>query len=332
MTQRFALAQARSSRRRGLTLALAGAALAPAARSFAQPLEGSLKIVVGYAAGGASDRGARLVAELLRDRLGIPVLVENKTGAGGRLSAQLVKATPADQMVLLVGNPAINVVAPLVAGNVGYDPARDFVPVSMTSRYDFAVAVGSAVPVKEFRHLLAWLRANPEKANFGVPATGSLPHFFSLMIGQAAGLKPTVIGYRGSAPLATDLIGGQIPLAVDTLDSLITLHEAGKLRILAVGAAARLTDFPSLPTLKESGLPLVADGWNALFAPATMPADKVARIASAVQTVMQDPGLQAKFRAARMVPVVASQAQTRQMLADYQARWEPVIKASGFRE
>jgi len=300
--------------------------------AHAQGLDSPLKLVVGYAAGGASDRGARLLAEALKDRLGVPVLVENKTGAGGRLSAQLVKATPADQNVLLVGNPAINVVAPLVAPSVGYDPIRDFVPVAMISRYEFAVAVGAAVPVKAFSHLVAWLRANPEQANVGVPATGSLPHFFSLMIGQKAGIKPQVIGYRGSAPLATDLLGGQIPVAVDTLDSLQTLHDTGKLRILAVGAAARVPEAPQLPTLKESGLDLVADGWNALFAPASMPPARVRLIARAIEETMKDPSLQSKFRAAKMTPVVASQAQSTRLLADFRATWEPVIKASGFRE
>jgi tripartite-type tricarboxylate transporter receptor subunit TctC len=312
-------------------LAGGAAALAPAARAQ-QSLDGPLKLVVGYAPGGASDRAARLLADSLKDRLGVPVIVENRTGAGGRLSAQIVKATPADQNVLLVANPAIDVVAPLVAANVGYDPQRDFVPVSMLTRYDFGVAVGPAVPVRELSHLLAWLRANPEKANFGVPATGSLPHFFALMIGDAAGIKPQVVGYRGSAPLATDLLGGQIPVAVDTFDSLIGLHEAGKLRILAVGSGARLADAPALPTMKEAGLPLVADGWNALLAPASMPQAKVQLIARAVEASMKEPALQAKFRATKMNPVSASQAQTARMLAEYRAKWEPVVKASGFRE
>jgi tripartite-type tricarboxylate transporter receptor subunit TctC len=327
----------RAAPRRAVVSALLGGtalALAPHARAQPQPqkLDGPLKLVVGYAPGGASDRAARLLAESLKDRLGVPVIVENRTGAGGRLSAQVVKATPADQNVLLVANPAIDVVAPLVAANVGYDPQRDFVPVSMMTRYDFAVAVGPAVPVRELSHLLAWLRANPEKANFGVPATGSLPHFFALMIGDAAAIKAQVVGYRGSAPLATDLLGGQIPVAVDTFDSLIGLHESGKLRILAVGANARLADAPALPTMKESGLPLVADGWNALLAPASMPQPKVQLIARAVEASMKEPALQEKFRANRMIPVSASQAQTARLLAEYRAKWEPVVKASGFRE
>ncbi len=326
---------ARLGSRRDAVFALAGSAvlvLSPQARAQSQKLNGPLKLVVGYAPGGASDRAARLLAESLKDRLGVPVIVENRTGAGGRLSAQYVKAAPADQNVLLVANPAIDVVAPLVAANVGYDPQRDFVPVSMITRYDFAVAVGPAVPVREMSHLLAWLRANPEQANFGVPATGSLPHFFALMIGEAAAIKAQVIGYRGSAPLATDLIGGQIPVAVDTFDALIGLHEAGKVRILAVGANTRLADAPTIPTIKESGLSLVADGWNALLAPASMSTANVQLIARAVEASMKEPALQEKLRAAKMIPVSASQAQTARMLTEYRAKWEPVIKASGFRE
>ena len=146
--------------RRNMLCAMATlcAALMALPTARAQSLDGPLRIVVGYAPGGAADRGARLLADGLKDKLGVPVLVENKTGAGGRLSAQLVKATPPDQNVLLMGNPAIAVVAPLVASNVGYDPRKDFVPLSQIARYDFGIAVGPAVPVRELTHLLAWLR------------------------------------------------------------------------------------------------------------------------------------------------------------------------------
>jgi len=321
-----------NSRRDFLCLMAAAAGTATTSVAFAQKLDGPLKIVVGFAAGGASDRAARLIADALKDRLGVSVIVENKTGAGGRLSAQQVKATAPDQNVLLIGNPAINVVAPLVAANVGYDARKDFVAVSMVTQYDFAVAVGPAVPVREFSHLIAWLKANPEQANFGVPATGSLPHFFALMIADAAKVKAQVVGYRGSAPLATDLLGGQVPVAVDTLDSLLPLHEAGRLRILGIGAAKRVPEAPDIPTLRESNFNLVADGWNTLFAPASMPAEKVRLLGSAIEAVMKDPAMQAKFRAAKMNPVASSPAQAAKMLEDYRAVWEPVIKASGFRE
>lgn len=291
----------------------------------------TLRIVTGYAPGGATDKVARIVGDKLAARLGITVVVENRTGAGGRVAAQQVKATPAGQHVLMVANPAVMVVAPLVFKDSGYDPDRDFVPVSHVNDYDFAVSVGAAVPVRELPHLIAWLRANPEKANFGVPATGSLPHFVALMLAEKAGVKAQVIGYRGSAPLITDLIGGQVPVSVDTLDTVLPQHQGGKLRILASAGAARAPISPDVPTFRESGLPLAATGWNAFFAPATMPPALVQRYATAITEVMKDPDTQGRFRAAQMTPVVATQAQTIAMLKAYRAQWAPVVQKSGYQ-
>jgi tripartite-type tricarboxylate transporter receptor subunit TctC len=297
----------------------------------AQPIEGPLRIVVGYAPGGSSDRVARIVGEKLQAKLGIPVIVENKTGAGGRLAAQQVKATPAGQSVLMLANPAVMVVAPLVFKDNGYDAERDFVPVSQVNDYEFGLAVATAVPVRELSHLLAWLRSNPEKANFGVPATGSLPHFFALMTAEKAGVQAQVVGYRGSAPLLTDLIGGQVPVAFDTLDTLLPQFEANKLRILATSGAKRSPWSPAVPTFKEAGLDLVANGWNTFFAPATMPRDKAERLATAIREVMQDPDTQRKFTDAKMTPVVSTQAQTVAMLKAYRAQWAPVVQKSGYQ-
>jgi tripartite-type tricarboxylate transporter receptor subunit TctC len=261
----------------------------------------------------------------------VPVVVDNKTGAGGRLAAQFVKAAPAGQNVLLVANPATMVVAPLVFKDNGYDPDRDFVPVSHVNDYEFAVAVGQAVPVKELTHLIAWLRANPTQANFGVPATGSLPHFFALMVGEKAKVTAQVVGYRGSAPLISDVIGGQVPVAVDTFDTELPHHEAGKLRILAVSGAQRSPLAPSIPTFKEAGLDLVATGWNTFFAPASMPKAKVEMLAKAIHDVMQDPDTQKRFLDQKMTPVVATQAQTEAMLKKYREQWAPVVKKSGYQ-
>lgn len=307
------------------------ALLALAAGTVRAQAPDTLRIVTGFAPGGATDRVARIVGEKLQAKLGITVVVENKTGAGGRLAAQQVKATPPGQHVLMVANPAVMVVAPLVFKDNGYDPDRDFVAVSHVNDYDFAVAVASAVPVRELSHLIAWLRANPDKANFGVPATGSLPHFVALMLAERAGVKAQVVGYRGSAPLITDLIGGQVPVSVDTLETVLPQHEAGKVRILASSGAARAAISPSIPTFRESGLPLVATGWNAFFAPASMPAATVQRYATAIAEVMQDADTQRKFLAAQMTPVVATQAQTQAMLKAYRAQWAPVVQKSGYQ-
>ncbi|MDH0418904.1 MULTISPECIES: tripartite tricarboxylate transporter substrate-binding protein [Delftia] len=307
---------------------LAGSATA------AEPLfpgKAPLRIVVGYPPGGATDRVARIVADKLQARVGSPVVVENKPGAGGRLSAQYVKNAPASQPALLLANPAVMLVAPLVFPDSGYDPDKDFRPVSEVNRYEFGVAVASAVPVRQLSHLLAWLRANPQQANVGVPATGSLPHFFSLMLGEAAKVRTETVGYKGSAPLLTDLVGGQVPLAIDTFDVLLPQHEAGKIRVLAVSGERRSTMAPDIPTLKESSLNLSGMGWNTLFAPQSMAPDIAERLSRMVQEIMKEPDTRQKFEASRLTPVSSSSAQTAEMLKAYRAQWTPVVQRSGFK-
>nr|WP_312987047.1 Bug family tripartite tricarboxylate transporter substrate binding protein [Comamonas koreensis] len=297
----------------------------------AQAQDGVLRIIVGYPPGGATDRVARIVADKLQASLGSTVIVDNKVGAGGRVAAQFVKNAPASQPVLMLANPAVMVVAPLVVNNLGYDAEQDFVPVSEVNRYVFGVAVSSAVPVKEMQHLLAWLKANPAKANIGVPATGSLPHFFALMLGQQAGVEAEAVGYKGSAPLLTDLMGGQVPVAVDTLDTLVQQHQAGKLRLLAVSGDARNAAVPDVPTLKEAGVNLSAAGWNTFFAPKSMPAAQVQRYAAAIHKVMQDPEVHKQFATNYLDPVASSAEQTAKALQAYKKQWAPVIQASGYK-
>ncbi|HKB54499.1 MAG TPA: Bug family tripartite tricarboxylate transporter substrate binding protein [Ramlibacter sp.] len=311
----------------------AAAALVALPASFAHAQRGQppVHIVVGYAPGGATDRVARIIADALQAKIGRSVIVDNRAGAGGRLAAQFVKASPPGADVLMVANPAVMVVAPLVFKDSGYDPHRDFVPVSHVNDYEFGIAVGPAVPVRELTHLLAWLRANPEKANFGVPATGSLPHFFALMLGQKAGVRAEVVGYRGSGPLLTDLIGGQLPVAVDTFDTLLPQHRGGKIRVLAVSGAKRSPLAADIPTFREAGLDIVATGWNAIFAPASMPAAKVDAFAVAIREVMLDPRTQQRFVDANMQPVVSTRAQTAAMLQAFERQWAPVVRKSGYQ-
>ncbi len=300
--------------------------------AMAQKSDEPLRFIVGYAPGGASDRAARLVGEALHEKYGTTVVVENKTGAGGRLAAQQFRNAGASENALMLGNPAIAVVAPIVFKDAGYDPNADFLPVTQVTSYDFGVAVGPQVPARDMSALLAWLKANPDKAFFGVPATGSLPHFFALMLGDRAAVKAEVVGYKGSAPLATELMGGQVPVAVDTIDALAPLHKGGKLRILAVSGAARSEFVKEVPTLKESGIDLAASGWNTFFAPKSMPAAKVAKLAQEISAVMADPAVRKRFVDASMDPVSLSQAETAASLKAYRAQWEPVVKRSGYQQ
>ncbi len=318
--------------RRQIVLAATAVALACSAGAVqAQSADKTLRIIVPYVPGGSSDRAARLVASALGPKLGQTVVVENRTGAGGRLAAQQLKHTPADQNVLLLANPAVMVVAPLVFKDAGYDPDKDYQPVSQVSDYEFGVAVAPEMPAKTLQELLAWVKANPKEANFGVPATGSLPHFFALMTGETAGVPAEVVGYRGSGPLVTDLIGRQVPVAFDTFDTLLPHHEAGKIRILASSGAQPSSLAKGIPTYKESGLDLVATGWNAFFAPASMPAAQVQRLGAAIREVMAEADMKSKFAAAKMVPVSSTPEQTAEMLKTYRAQWAPVVRKSGYQ-
>jgi tripartite-type tricarboxylate transporter receptor subunit TctC len=308
--------------------ALSAASLGLPMLSHAQ--SSPIRIVVGYPPGGSSDRAARLVADRLGQKLNRTVVVENRVGAGGRLAAQQLVNTPADQAVMMLGNPAVMSVAPLIYKDLKFDPQTNFVPISAATEYEFGVAVGSALPIKEVSHMMAWLRANPDKANAGVPATGSLPHFFALMLNYMSQVNMQVIGYRGSAPLVTDLIGGQVPIAFDTLDSLLAQHQAGKLRVLATSGIRRSAFSPAIPTFREQGLPLVATGWNTFFAPSTMPKAMQDTLSAAVYQIMSEPDTRAKFMAASITPVAMNQAQTAAAFKAFNAQWAPVIRRSGF--
>ncbi|GAB2905203.1 ABC transporter substrate-binding protein [Paralcaligenes sp. KSB-10] len=301
-----------------------------AAHAESAKLDGPLTLVVGYAPGGTSDRTARIVSQELQHKLGVSVIVENKTGAGGRIAAAYVKATPAGKNVLLLGNPAVMVVAPLVYKQLNYDPVKDFKPVSIVTKYGFGVAVAATNPIKNLSQLIEWAKAHPKEFNVGVPATGSLPHFFALMLAGKIGIKGQVIGYRGSAPVMTDLIGNSIPVAIDTLDVQTPQHVGGKIRILATSGAKREIRTPDVPTFTQAGVGLEAFGWNAFFAPATMPDAKVKILSRAIMDTLSTPSVQKILEQNDLVPVVAGAAETRKMVDAFRKQWAPVVESSGY--
>lgn len=320
------------TRRQAVAAMAAMAAWAAAHAQGPADIEGGvLRIVVPYPPGGGTDRAARLLANALQPLLGVSVVVENRVGAGGRLAVQQVHRQPASRNVLLLANPAPMLVSPLLVKEEGYDVERDYRPLSEITRYAFGVAVGPAVPVREFGPLRGWMQANQDKITVGVPATGSLPHFFALMLAQQLKIDMPVAGYRGSAPLANDLMGGHVPIAVDTIDALEPLHKSGKLRILANSADRRSATLPDVPTFQEVGLKLSAVGWNVLYAPASMPAERIRRIGDAVHRAMAEPDTRARFASAELDAIGSTPEQTAKMLEAYRAQWTPVIRASGIK-
>jgi tripartite-type tricarboxylate transporter receptor subunit TctC len=308
--------------------ALAGAALA-APTVLAQ--ERTMKIMVGFPPGGSADVIARLLADKLRVSLGQNVIVDNKPGAAGRLVLGELKRAAPDGQTLVLSPSGAMVIAPWLYSNIGYDPVRDFTPVSRIVTFDFAVTAGPGAPQGDLKTVLAWLKANPGKANYGTSGAGTVPHFAGLLLGQASGVPLTHVAYRGGAPAAQDLIGGQIPLMVDTASETMEHHKAGKVRILAVTGEQRSKALPEVPTLKEQGINMAADAFFGLYGPPGMAADVVGRIDRAVAEALKDPVVQEKIYNFGLVPNHAPAADLAMTQVTHLKRWEAPIKASGFK-
>ncbi|MCC2596971.1 ABC transporter substrate-binding protein [Pusillimonas sp. MFBS29] len=301
-----------------------------AAQTSTAKLSSPVTIVVGYAPGGATDRAARIVASGLQSKLGVPIIIENRTGAGGRIAAQHVKNAAPDDNILLLGNPAVMVVAPLVFDSLPYDAQKDFQPVSMVTEYGFGVAVSADSQIKTMQALVDWAKSNPEQFNIGVPATGSLPHFFGLMLADQIGTEGQIVGYRGSAPVITDLIGGAVPVAIDTLDALTQQHLGKRIRILATSGEVREAALPEVPTFTQAGIDLKASGWNTFFASSSMPDDKAAMLGEIIKSVTADPAIRKKLHDGDLIPVSANAQETGKLVDAFRAQWAPVVTASGF--
>jgi tripartite-type tricarboxylate transporter receptor subunit TctC len=295
----------------------------------AQEIKGPIKIVVPYPAGGGSDVVARLIADKLKDSLGQTVIVENKPGAGGRIGTEYAKGQPADGTTMLVVNPALFVVAPMVFAKLPYDPDADFAPVSLITTYQFCVSVPPGSPIKDVKGLIEWIKKNPNQANYGSPAAGSLPHFFGLMIGKAAGVEMVHSSYNGSGPLVTALIGNQIPIGVDAYDAQSAYHPE-KLRILATAGTARKR--PDIPTFKEEGFPQIEGvGWNAIVVPAKTPKPVIDKLSAAIAKALKSPDVVEKIQGLGNDAVGTTPEEFAAVLKKDRDRWTPVIKASGFK-
>ena len=290
-----------------------------------------LKILVGFPAGGSVDIVARLLADKLRVSLAQNVIVENKPGAGGRIAMGELKRAAPDGQTLALTPSGVLVVQPWLFANMGFDVNKDFAPVARVSTFDFAITAGPGAPAGDIKAILAWMKANPAKANYATSGAGTLPHFAGQLLAQSAGITITHVGYKGGAPAAADLIGGQVPLMVDTASETIEHHRAGKVRIVAVTGEARSKSLPDVPTLKESGINVVADGFFGLFGPVGVPADVVARLNRAVGDALRAPDVQEKMQNFGLVANYGNAQELAALQAEHYRRWEAPIKASGFK-
>ncbi len=310
-------------------LLTAAALLLPLA-SAAQP--STTKFVVPYPPGGGTDITARAYAEVMRTALKRTMIVDTRAGAGGLIGAASAAQSAADGSVILLGNVAINVLAPMTHRKLAFDPAKDLAPVSLLARVDIGFAVGPQVPARNVKEFVAWAKAHPKLANYGHPAAGSLPHFFGLLLGKAAGVDLLPVPYKGSAAMNNDLMGGQLTSVINASTDTIPLHKAGRIRMLATAGEQRSAGAPDVPTFAEQGYPdIKGTRWFGLFAPAGTPADEIARLAQAVREGAADPQVRKAIEAIGIEVAASTPQEFAKFLDEERARWAPVVKASGFQ-
>ncbi len=272
------------------------AASAFAIAAHAQPFPSKpIRIVVSYPPGGGADLMARLVAPKLQESLGQPVIVENRPGASGQIAALEVARSPADGYTLLfdASSYAVN---PGLYASLPYDPAKAFTPVSVLVLFPNVLVVTPGFPARDVKELVAAAKAKPGSIAFASSGNSSAQHLSGELFRQKTGVEMMHVPYKGGAPALNDVMGGQVPVFFANMASSLAHIQGGKLRALAITAAARSAALPGVPTMAEAGVPgYVVYEWNAVFAPAATPAPVVAKIAAAVHTALQAPEVRARM-------------------------------------
>ena len=314
-----------------LSLGLVGLALALAPRgAVAQDWPARpLTLVVPFPAGGNADVIARATAQALSEALGKQFVVENRAGAGGNIGGAAVAKAAPDGYTLLFTTPAPVVLNKYIYKSLPYDPDRDFAPVALVAKSPLIVAARLDFPAKSVGEMIAYARQNPGKINVGHPGNGTLGHITSELIQQFAGVKLTNIPYRGSAPLMTDLMAGQIDVAMDFLPTYVPLAEGRRIAPLAVTTAARTTQLPAVPTVQEAGFQgFEATAWYAVVAPAGTPRAIVDKVNRTVNDFLASEKGRTILERNTMQAGGGSPEDLKAFIAAETARWKPVIEAA----
>ncbi|PIT79631.1 tripartite tricarboxylate transporter substrate binding protein [Limnohabitans sp. 15K] len=313
-----------------LVLAAAAAFVAPSASAQDYPNK-PIRLVLPFPPGGVTDLLARALAEKLAPRLGQPVIVDNKPGAGTVLASDLVARAPADGYTLLVAASSLGT-APLIYDKVSYDAIKSFTPVTQIASVVHVVVVNPALPVKSVKELIAYAKANPGKLNYASTGTGTSTHLEGELLKSMAGVYMVHIPYRGSGPALIDLVGGQVGVMIDALGSSGPFIKAGKLRALAVTTAKRSQSIPELPTVSESGVPgYEAMPWLGLVAPAGTPQPVVDRLHREVAKVLEDPEIRERFKGWGLDIIGNTPAEFTSFLRRDVDQWASVIKRANIK-
>lgn len=301
--------------------------------AFAQTIQRPARAIVGFPAGGSSDVIARLYGEKLRGVYAPQVVVENRTGAAGRIAVEAVKAAEPDGTTWLQTPASMLTLQPHVfPKQVRYDALTDLLPVSTVATFPFALAVPAAHPARDFSGFVAWARAQPAETPFASPAAGAAPHFMGVMLARAIGVRMTHVTYRGAVPAVQDLIAGRIQVFVGVLGDVTPQRDDG-LRILAVSSAERNPRYPAIPTFAELGYgTLTRDEWFGVLLPAATPAVLVQGLFAGLVEAAAQPGMrEALERQDYALTLSASPAAFAERIRRERVEWAEVVRDSGVR-
>lgn len=301
------------------------------APTAAQPAK-TIRILVGFPAGGGTDAIARAIAERMKDELGTSVVVDNRPGAGGQIAAQALKNAAPDGSTFFITHDHTVSILPLVMKNPGFDPARDFVGVAGFATFVNAFALSTGTPARSFTDYVSWVKAQGGQSAIGIPAPASIPEFLVKVIGERYGLDLVSAPYRGSAPMIGDMLGNQIPAGIGSVPDFMENHIAGKVRIVAVLGGARQGALPDVPTFTELGLAGFEDTpYYAFFAPAGTPQAAIDQFSAALAKVVAQPELRERLTRWGLTVQFMPQAQLAARERAYSQAWAQIIRRSGFQ-
>jgi tripartite-type tricarboxylate transporter receptor subunit TctC len=291
-----------------------------------------VRIVVSFSAGGPTDTVARVMGAKMADLLGQQFVVENKVGAGGNIGADLVAKAPPDGYTLLMATVSTHAINPGLYKNMPYDPVRDFAPIGQVGVTPTLLGVHPSIPATDVKSLVAVIKENPGKFTYGSSGLGSILHLCGEQFkALAGGVNIVHVPYRGSAPMMSDLVGGQISMAFDATPTAMPQAQSGAIRAIGAGMATRMRAMPELPTLQEQGLKgFECYTWNAILAPADTPQPIVERLSEAINRALDDPAVFKRLQEAGIDPTPGSTPkQAAAFIKAELAKWAPIIKASG---
>ena len=294
-----------------------------------------VKIVNGFPAGGTADATSRRIGEQLRGSSYTPnaAVVENKPGAGGRIACETVKNAAPDGRTLLLTPFSCTSVYPHIYSKLGYDPFTDLMPVAIAAVMHHGLAVGPLVPatVRNVRDYVAWCKANPDKASYGSPAAGSLPHFLGALLSSYTGVPLTHVPYRGSVPGVTDMLGSQLASMFTPSGDFLVNHKAGKIRMIATSGPARSPFSPDVPTFAEQGFSeLTTEEWFGFYAPAKTPPGIINNANEAINAVLKHPTVVTGLATFGLTPAGSTVREMDKSQRDAYYRWGPLVKHIGF--